>query len=128
MDSGLFERKYPLSQERKEAAIREVQKMGYEFHVSEWEKKGAEISIMVQNCGVAPFYHDWSAELFTDQRQIATFDLRKILPGEKAVWKAESTGSGPFRIRVKNPMPGGKPLRFANAEQGPEWLVLPKVE
>jgi hypothetical protein len=30
-----------------------------------------------------------------------------------------------LRVRVPNPMPGGRPLRFANREQGAEWHVLP---
>jgi hypothetical protein len=50
--------------------------------------------------------------------------LKKQIPINK-IWKAEVEGNGPFRLRVPNPMKGGKPLRFANQEQSEEWLVLP---
>lgn len=35
-------------------------------------------------------------------------------------WRGAELG-----VRVPNPMPGGRPLRFANHEQGAEWLILP---
>ncbi len=126
MDSGLFEKKYPLPESRKKNAIREVQRMGYEFHISSWERTGDEIKITVENRGVAPFYHDWPAELVAGDTVEASFDLRNILPGESKVWSAKTNGAGPFKLRVKNPMAGGKPLRFANKEQGDEWLLLPQ--
>lgn len=124
MDSGLFENRFPLSNKRKENAIKAAQLLGYEFHISKWEASGGNVRITVENRGVAPFYHDWKAELQADGKTIGTFSLSGILPGESKVWEAEAEGNE-YRIRVKNPMEGGRPLRFANVEQGDEWLVLP---
>lgn len=99
--------------------------MGYEFYISQWKIDGGKIEITVENLGVAPFYRDWPVELVAGENEIATFDLRGILPGQSKVWTAETDSKGPFKLRVKNPMEGGKPLRFANKEQGAEWLILP---
>lgn len=125
MDSGLFEKRFPLPESRKQRAIKAVQRMGYEFHISNWRKTDAGVEIDVENRGVAPFYHDWKAELHSGASLVTTFELRGILPGETKTWKAETKGDGPFKLRVPNPMEGGKPLRFANEEQGDEWLTLP---
>jgi hypothetical protein len=125
MDTGLFSKRFPLPEKRKEKAIRSVQKMGCEFHIPRWRLEGDSIEIDIENRGVAPFYHDWPVELAAGDAILAKFDLRGILPGETKTWKAEIKGKGPFQLRVPNPMKGGKPLRFANKEQGEEWLVLP---
>lgn len=125
MDSGLFEKRFPLPESRKQRAIKAVQRMGYEFHISNWRKTDAGVEIDVENRGVAPFYHDWKAELHSGASLVTTFELRGILPWETKTWKAETKGDGPFKLRVPNPMEGGKPLRFANEEQGDEWLTLP---
>ncbi|MGY8641417.1 MAG: DUF4832 domain-containing protein [Verrucomicrobiales bacterium] len=125
MDSSLFQKQFELPESRKQNAIREVQKMGYEFYISQWKIDGGKIEITVENLGVAPFYRDWPVELVAGENEIATFDLRGILPGQSKVWTAETDSKGPFKLRVKNPMEGGKPLRFANKEQGAEWLILP---
>ena len=125
MDTGLFATKFDLPEERKAEGIRAAQAMGYEFHVASWERKGDGIRITMENCGVAPFYHDWPVELASGEEIISRFDLRGLLPGEEQVWEAKVAGDGPFRLRVPNPMEGGRPLRFANVEQGEEWLTLP---
>lgn len=125
MDTGLFAQRFPLPAARKEAAIRAAQAMGYEFFVSSCRRAGDALSLTVENRGVAPFYHDWPVELSGGEGILARFDLRGILPGESRIWEAEVSGDGPFRLRVPNPMDGGRPLRFANAEQGEEWLTLP---
>jgi hypothetical protein len=125
MDTGLFATKFDLPEERKAEGIRAAQAMGYEFHVASWERKGDGIRITVENRGVAPFYHNWPVELASGEEIISRFDLRGVLPGEEQVWEAKVAGDGPFRLRVPNPMEGGRPLRFANVEQGEEWLTLP---
>jgi hypothetical protein len=125
LDTGLFSSRYELPEERRRNAIRAAQKMGYEFHIASWQKVDGGIEIVVENRGVAPFYHDWLVELATGEKVVATFDLRGLLPGETRTWKASVDSVGPFQLRVPNPMEGGKPLRFANKEQGAEWLVLP---
>lgn len=125
MDSGLFSKRFPLDEPRKDRAIRAVQRMGYEFHVARWRIEGLSLEIEVENRGVAPFYHDWPVEFAAGDAVVARFDLRGILPGERRTWTAEVPGTGPYRLRVPNPMKEGKPLRFANREQGEEWLTLP---
>jgi len=125
MDTGLFSDRFPLSEERRQRAVQSVQRMGYEFHIASWRKQGERVEIDVENRGVAPFYHDWKAELASGDKVITRFDLRGILPGETKTWTVETKQTGPFRLRVPNPMEGGKPVRFANREQGEEWLVLP---
>lgn len=126
MDSGLFEKRFPLPDERKANAVKAAQMLGYEFHISQWEITDGEIRITVENRGVAPFYHDWVAELEASGETLARFDLRGILPGQAKIWTAKVGADGAnYRLRVPNPMKGGKSLRFANTEQGEEWLVLP---
>ncbi len=130
MDSGLFEKRFALSPARKSAAIAEVQRMGYEFHISEWSETDGQLAITVENRGVAPIYHDWPVELVTgaegQQEVVANFSLAGLLPGQQRIWRTASpAGSQGFTLRVPNPMPGGKPLRFANREQQADgWLPL----
>jgi hypothetical protein len=60
--------------------------------------------------------------------------LSAVLPdGKASVWKAGGFPAADLHvdsviaIRVVNPLPGGKPLRFANATQdqhAPGWLTL----
>ena len=49
----------------------------------------------------------------------ASHSSRAALPSEWA--------GAELCVRVPNPMPNGRPLRFANREQAGEWLVLPLV-
>ncbi|MEM6280526.1 MAG: hypothetical protein AAF733_13670, partial [Verrucomicrobiota bacterium] len=83
------------------------------------------LRVTVKNTGVAPFYHDWPVELWAGDEISDRFELRHLLPGEEREWAAEVSREGPYRLRVPNPMEGGRPLRFANAEQENEWLTLP---
>ncbi len=136
MDSGMFEKRFPMSDERKSAAIREVQRMGYELTVTNWKIEGEEMSISLENRGVAPFYRNWPVELalFDGQNEIGkrtvpTIQLSEILPGSvytRSISIAEFPDGekGIWKLRIPNPMEGGKPLRFANETQGKEWLVL----
>lgn len=138
MDSGLFEKRFPLPPERRERALREVRRLGYEFHLSKAEIDQQLLKLTIENRGVAPFYVDWPVELSAvrDGEEIwrktqKTWKLTGILPGESAEWTArldpEKIDGARLRIRVPNPMPGGKPLRFANREQGEDWLELPDL-
>lgn len=133
----------------RERAVRAVQRMGYEFHIrradlvsqnGEWS-----ITLSVTNTGVAPFYYDWPVELGVlnaTGKLAATWTtnwkLTGILPGEPArVWQqcvAARTWDGGrscLLLRVTNPMPGGRPLRFANREQDRDlegWLILGAIQ
>lgn len=131
LDTGMFQKKQ--SAERVANASRQVQQMGYEFHVAEASLAEAEdgftVMLNVKNTGVAPFYHPWVWEIGavdSDGKVIASFPstqtLLQIMPNanrelkfevSSADWPAAATG---VAVRVVNPMKGGRPLRFANEE------------
>ena len=144
MDTGMFRKQQ--SKERVENAIRQVQRMGYEFHIESAEIETSpdgetSITIRLVNKGVAPFYHDWSVELGALEsgeivRTIPTdWSVTGLLPGEDArVWRAAIPAAqlggdhDGFAVRVVNPLPNGLPLRFANeySSDAPEgWWPLP---
>lgn len=125
MDSGLFDVRIPMDKQRKEAALRETARMGYEFHVSNVEWREGVVSLTVENRGVAPFYYDWPIEIEVDGKIKETdWQLGGLLPGEPRTWSTGVAGRSALKIRVPNPMQGGKPLRFANRDQGKEWLAI----
>ena len=147
MDTGMFE-KTP-SAERRRRAEAQVRKMGYEFHVRAATLAPRRDSVLVRteivNRGVAPFYHDWQVEYSLralnnasqiESRQIFPYKerLTGLLPGASPrVWEERLSFSGlppgkcAVSLRVVNPMKGGKPLFFANADNDPKrpgWLPL----
>ena len=125
MDSGLFDLRTPIDKYRKEAALRETARMGYEFHISQADWREGSISLTVENRGVAPFYYDWLVEIEVDGKIRKTdWQLLGILPGKSRIWSTALTESASPKIRIPNPMKGGKPLRFANRNQGKEWLTI----
>ena len=81
--------------------------------------------LTVENRGVAPFYYDWPVEIEVGGVVEKTdWKVSGILPGSPRTWSIAMPKGGAVRIRIPNPMDGGKALRFANREQGPEWLVV----
>ncbi len=144
MDSGMFEKQQ--SPERIARAKAEVSHMGYEFHVSEASaqviKGYAQIRAKVENRGVAPFYYAWPTEFaFINERGVVRTtkgdnSINGVLPQQSRLWTATLPTSGVGRgtyfvaVRVPNPLPNGKPVRFANTmqdEHQPGWLSLTKV-
>lgn len=132
MDSGLFDKRFPLDEERRQTALFEASHLGYELYVREakWEKE--YLYLTVDNLGVAPFYYNWSVELQVVDGTRMNFnpewDVRMVLPGKPVVWQSRVPRAPAYRVRVVNPMGGGKPLRFANEEQGEEWLEIQMVK
>lgn len=132
MDSGLFEQRYPMSEHRSERANLEVRKMGYEYHIATCSRAENVLTLVVENRGVAPFYYDWPVELalfnqgILQASNIVQPGTKGILPGEPVTWRLqlEPSWTGEFRLRIPNPMPGGKPLRFANQANVDEWTIL----
>jgi hypothetical protein len=144
MDSGMFNKKQ--SADRVQRATEAVQRMGYDFYVQsariDWtDAQQIEVELQVLNNGVAPFYYDWSMELAVLS---STGGLLKTFPVD---WKlntiAPSTppeimkttllmqdlpdSAAKLALRVVNPLPKGKALRFANADQDADaagWLTL----
>ncbi len=125
LDSGLFDARIPMDTQRKETALRETARMGYELHVANVDWREGIISLTVENRGVAPFYYDWPVEIEVDGKIKKTdWHISGLLPGEPRTWSTELAKNSALRIRVPNPMKGGKPLRFANRDQGKEWLTI----
>ncbi len=144
MDTGMFEKKQ--SAKRIRNAIRQVQHMGYEFHVasSQVTRNADTVTVTVQlrNTGVAPFYHDWMVELtaLNDDNDPSTmipvdWKVTGLLPDEQArIWTVDipvnelPSKNAAFATRVANPLANGLPLRFANEARlqlDDGWLRLP---
>ncbi|MEM9283219.1 MAG: hypothetical protein AAGA96_15460 [Verrucomicrobiota bacterium] len=125
MDSGLFDPRIPMDVERKNRAHKEVARMGYELHISDAHWTGKELNLTVMNLGVAPFYYDWPVEIEVGGEIRKTdWKLSGILPDAPRTWSMEMAEKVEIRLRIPNPMKGGKPVRFANRYQGKEWLVI----
>ncbi len=147
MDSGMFQSKQQPT--RIERATEQVRRMGYEFYaprvnIGRIRDGQLPVSVELENRGVAPFYYDWNGQwaLLSEGSPPKTFSasgkLTNLLPGDPPRQWSESldvseveAGKYALGIRVLNPLPGGKSLRFANqtqevASQG--WLVLGPVE
>lgn len=153
MDSGMFENK--AEPERYKNAVNQVRKMGYDFYVSQAsvKRKGTkaaelvnvQIELTIVNQGVAPFYHpNWPIHLAAIDTKTAkviqqwptSAHLNHILPNSPPAKPSrlqfnlsipESLANQTLAIGVPNPMPGGKPLRFANQNQDlhvPGWLSI----
>ena len=144
LDTGMFREKAdPVRMAR---ALTQVRHMGYDFRMATAEitrrgEHGAKVVLEIVNQGVAPFYQDWRVELgaiAADGTVVETWPvkwtLRGLLPGEiPKRWETqiERTTSRDractLALRVVNPMPGGKRLRFANAAEDRDakgWLSL----
>ena len=143
MESGLFEKK--AEPERYRRATEHVRRMGYDFHVPTAtitrDGEDMKVSVSVVNQGVAPFYRDWPMELAVldeagqiVQRWPVDWEITGLLPGDAPrQWNAtlklvkKPAAKLTLAMRVRNPLPNGKPLRFANAEQdrpAPGWLSV----
>ena len=147
LDSGMFETQPDGDRVRRAEAL--VRGMGYDFHcpkviIGAVAAGTVSLRLEIVNRGVAPFYSDWKGEwgLLSDGRVARTAEcsgtLTGLLPGdEPRVWTGSldvhgvSAGTYTLAVRVANPLPMGKPLRFANATQdadAPGWLSLGTVQ
>jgi hypothetical protein len=122
-------------------AISAAQTLGYELFVSKIQvtpRTGAnEIAVTISNRGVAPFYYDWPIEARwlaagKEQTWNPMWRLSSIQPGQDQTFTTSTPAAAPltgatFQIRVPNPLPGGRALRFANREQtlsSGDWLTV----
>ena len=147
LDSGMFEKQPDGDRLRRAEAI--VRGMGYDFHcpkviIGAVAAGTVSVRLEIVNRGVAPFYSDWKGEwgLLVDGKVVQAMEssgtLTGLLPGdEPRVWtdtldvKGLKGGTYTLAVRVPNPLPTGKPLRFANATQdadAPGWLSLGTVQ
>ncbi len=145
LDTGMFKKKQTPQRQRN--AVKQVQRMGYEFHILSAEQNrlpagGTEITVRIRNSGVAPFYYPWKVELAAmwKGQVVDTFPLdwaiTGLLPADSPrTWRAQLAADklpgaiDGFAIRVVNPLPNGLPLRFANeyaADLPDGWWLLPK--
>lgn len=131
MDSGLFQNGIPLDDQRKARALKAVQRMGYEFFLREITLDEQVLHLTIENRGVAPFYYDWPIELGFSAPKVRTQSifvpekLSTILPGEAMSWGVKlPTKPTQIRLRIPNPMEGGKALRFANQECKGDYLQV----
>lgn len=147
MDSGMFGKNQPEA--RRARALELVRRMGYELQIArvalefEGERK-LGVTLSCTNHGVAPFYYNWPLEFALQDESgklLRTFPcsgkLTAVIPGEPAdVWRDTlDVGSFPngdyeLLLRARNPLPNGKPLRFANQTQDkdlPGWLTLSRL-
>lgn len=145
MESGIFEVK--PDDTRYHRALSHVRKMGYDFYIptADLSREGGDLKVQLTliNQGVAPFYANWKLELAAldtvgqiTHRWPVDWKLGGLLPGEPprewtvtldAISKYEGQILG---LRVINPLPNGKPLRFANDDQDRHligWLSLGKI-
>lgn len=143
MESGMFKEKAKAS--RYSGAEAQVQKMGYDFHVStadiHRDDTKLHVHLTVLNQGVAPFYQDWRLELAAldadgeiTHRWPVDWKITGLMPSDGAhEWHAtlnlpdKSLRGLTLGLRVIHPLSKGKPLRFANADQdlhAPGWLSL----
>jgi hypothetical protein len=144
MDSSIAR---PMPSAERERAVKAARGLGYEVEVvsAEVERgdQGARIRITLRNRGVAPFYAGWPVLVRvlpsegSFREAILPLSLASLLPGESATAGANlewgPRRSGPVRIQVgvPNPMPNGRPLRFANAggsANASGWLELTTLE
>jgi hypothetical protein len=98
----------------------------------------ATVTVRIENRGVAPMYYAWPVEAeFLDgttkvvARGRTVWPLPTLLPGKTTEWsvslQAVPHSAKTLVLRIANPMPGGHPVAFANAEMGtvrPGWLTL----
>ena len=136
----------PLAPDERERALAAARSLGYELQVVQASAaltgRRLEVSVTLTNRGVAPFYAGWPVRLVavgsagaevvaelpfalntllpaaSDTRS-AALDLSKVPPGEVALL-----------LGIPNPLKGGRPVRFANADpnrDGAGWLTLGKL-
>lgn len=126
----------PLAPEEHARALNAARSLGYEFQVlrATATREGTRLhaAVTITNRGVAPFYAAWPVHLVArgadgrERTSTLPFDLRTVLPGVAV--ERETTldlagfppGDVHVLLEVPNPLPSGKPLRFANVHPQPE--------
>lgn len=143
MDTGMFDKKQSAA--RIQRAEMEVRHMGYEFHVrsisiNTLTGTEASLTLQVDNRGVAPFYYDWPATLALACAGKIVYSVpakgrvKGMLPSDQSTtWEEKldlkNVEAGEYRLllTIKNPLPNGFPIRFANKTQDQDvsgWLTL----
>ena len=132
-----------LAPDERERALAAARSLGYELQVvkatAALTDRALEISVTLTNRGVAPFYAGWPLRVMavssTGSELAAELPiiLNQLLPAaadtQSAMLDRATLPSGEITLLlgIPNPVQGGRPLRFANADQDrdrPGWLTL----
>jgi hypothetical protein len=136
-----------LSGVNRDRAVAAGQRMGYDLFVSSVALPDTVVSdsfrvdMKIQNRGVAPFYYDWPVRLGilnAANRIVAswntTWKLTSVIDKNADVafsfvkaWHGLAKGSYRLLLQAVNPLPGGRPLCFANKNwelDSAGWLTL----
>ena len=136
----------PLAPDERERALTAARSLGYELQIVQARAvlKGhaLEVSVTITNRGGAPFYAGWPVRLMAvssaGSESVAElpFALNTLLPADTATQSVtlelenHSAGETTLLLGIPNPLKGGRPLRFANADQDRDrtgWLTLGKI-
>jgi len=117
--------------------------LGYEFYatsISSWTSNSVLwAGVTITNTGVAPFYYSWPIQFAAADNSghllgtwSTPYTVAGLLPGAAPLQVALPLAGAPggsFKLlmRVVNPLPNGRPLRFANTTQDATvngWLTL----
>jgi len=151
MDTGMFREQAPAA--RMSRALEAVRRMGFAPQINRLTVELApgsapqtriQATVAWTNVGNAPHYHGWTTEArLTDVKGdlLVKFAQRPSVsgtqPGQAGKWvfsaplstsSREMLRGASLQIRIPNPMPGGKPVRFANsggATTPGGWLAIP---
>ncbi|HEY0186550.1 MAG TPA: DUF4832 domain-containing protein [Cellulomonas sp.] len=129
-----------------DTALAAATSLGYSFRVTQAlvspdaSSGTVTVGMDIANIGVAPFYYDWPITIaFVDQSgsivatQTTDWHVSDIASGSSAQLTvdvdASSLPTGELQVvaQVTNPLTGGIPVRFANADQDADvdgWLTL----
>ncbi len=138
MDDGLNLFTTLLTDDMRANALRAARMMGYTLFCKEFSVKKNTVTVQIENRGVAPFYYAWPAEavaLDATGKEVgkgtATWPLPSLLPGNSADWSLTldtlPRSAATVLLHIPNPMQGGHPVAFANAEMSTTrdgWLTL----
>jgi hypothetical protein len=144
MDSSISS---PMPPAERDRAMKAARSLGYEFEVVDASvdrgEHGDRVRITLRNRGVAPFYAGWPVRVRrvpsegSSREAILPLSLVSLFPGESATAETNlergphRSGTVRIQIGVPNPMPNGRPLRFANVGGSADpsgWLELMKFE
>lgn len=147
LNHGIFDSE--LTESQRANARKAHRALGYEFQVTasriKQEPEGKlGVEVRIKNTGVAPFYYDWAFEFAVNDPatgamkvlgRAENWKLPEILPDGMEHARAV-TLNGPIPnghrllMRIVNPLPNGKPLRFASEGQDDDqsgWVTLQAI-
>jgi hypothetical protein len=145
INQGVFSPGFTGAQES--LALAGARQLGYELYVTNAQIVDARlagalnISLQIQNTGVAPFYYNWPVQIGVlnasntlMQTWTTPWTLTTILPGStNTIWNYSqisyglAVGQYKLVLRVQNPLTNGVSFHFANQTQDADvigWLTL----